>query len=105
MTLDEMKTLYIHTMGYLLEDGAAIAASTAVFTLRVWDGMDGVWCDVVANVDLGFALREWCKHTKDGTEHTKFDDIDYYKIFPADTKLMYSGGYMMFRGDEESDDE
>jgi len=99
MTLDEMKTLYMSTMGFLIED----VSSTAVFTLRVWDGMDGCWCDVVANVDLAFALRAWCERTADGTKATSYSDIDYYKIFPADTKMLWADGFTM-RGEENGDE-
>jgi len=92
MTLDEMKLLYTKTMGAV----ARMDLTTSkTFTLRVWDGMDGVWCDVVANVELGFALREWCKQTEDGTKRTCYDDIDYYKIFPADRHMLFSDGFTM----------
>lgn len=93
MNLVEMRDLYIRTMGYLVED------AVTAFTLRLWDGMDGCWCDVVADVDLAFALREWCKRTDDGTRATSFSDIDYYRIFPADTRMLWSGDFTM-RGDE-----
>jgi hypothetical protein len=94
MTLDEMRTLYLNVMGFLLED-----AATTTFTVRVWDGMDGCWCDVVANVELAFALRRWCKETADGTKSTKYADIDYYRIFTSDTQMLWDGrdGGEMFR--------
>ena len=84
-----MKTLYLSVMG-----GGEVV-STGPFTVRVWDGMDGCWCDVVADVDLGFALRTWCERTENGTKSTKFADIDYYRIFPADTKMLWSGDFTM----------
>jgi hypothetical protein len=90
MTLDEMKTLYKSKMGFSHELDAA-----ALFTVRVWDGMDGCWCDVVANVDLAFALRAWCERTAAGTRATSYSDIDYYRIFPADTKMLWSGDFTM----------
>lgn len=100
MTLDEMKLLYTKAMG---EAARMDLTTSKSFTLRVWDGMDGVWCDVVSNVDLGFALREWCKQTADGTKATCYDDIDYYKIFPSDKHLLYSGGFTMFRDNDDED--
>ena len=93
MNLDEMKATYTRVMGFLPD------SSTTTFTVRLWDGMDGVWCDVVANVDLAFALRTWCERTKDGTEKVSFGEIDYFKIFPADTHMLYSDGFTM-RGDD-----
>jgi len=90
MNLDEMKTLYTRVMGPSHELDAATS-----FTVRVYDGMDGCWCDVVAGVDLAFALRAWCERTADGTKQTCYADIDYYRIFPADTKMLYSGAVTM----------
>lgn len=101
MTLDEMKLLYTKAMG---RDARMDLTTSKSFTLRVWDGMDGVWCDVVANVDLGFALRQWCERTENGTKATSFNDIDYYKIFPAELRMRYSGSNTMFRDDESDDD-
>lgn len=95
MTLDEMKVLYRSKMGFSHELDAATS-----FTLRVFDGMDGCWCDVVANVDLAFALRAWCERTENGTKATSYSDIDYYKIFAADTHMLYNGDFTM-RGDDE----
>jgi hypothetical protein len=95
MTLSDMMQLYMRVMGinsWSTDDR---------FTVRVWDGMDGCWCDVIAGVDLGFALRAWCEKTENGTVKTSFRDIDYYRIFPADAKLLYSGGHTMFRDEDE----
>jgi len=97
MTIDEMKTLYASKMDVAARLDLTTSKS---FTLRVWDGMDGCWCDVVANVDLAFALRSWCERTENGTKATSYSDIDYYKIFPADTKMLWSSDFTM-RGDDE----
>lgn len=94
MTLGEMLQLYMRVMG------VNAWSTDDKFTLRVFDGMDGCWCDVVANVDLAFALRAWCERTADGTKATSYGDIDYYKIFLADTKMLYSGDFTM-RGDDQ----
>jgi hypothetical protein len=84
MTLDEMKTLYVKTMG----PSSFEIEGDGPFTVRVYDGMDHCWCDVLVGVDLAFALQRWCKETKNGTEKTCFDDIDYYRIFPANTRML-----------------
>jgi hypothetical protein len=91
--LGRMQQLYMRVMG------VNSWSADDKFTVRVWDGMDGCWCDVVTNVDLGFALRTWCERTKDGIKNTKYADIDYYAIFPADTKMLWDGrdGGEMFR--------
>lgn len=95
-----MKTLYADKMGAAARLDLTTSKS---FTLRVCDGMDGCWCDVVTSVDLAFALRAWCERTANGTKATCYDHIDYYKIFPADTKMLWSGDFTM-RGEEENDD-
>lgn len=61
------------------------------FIVRLFDGMDGEWMDISLAVSKEEADKVWNESTKDGTEHTKFDDIDYYKIFPADTRMIYDG--------------
>jgi hypothetical protein len=70
------------------------------FTVRVFDGMDGCWCDVVANVDLETALRRWCTETANGTTKIRFAEIDYYCIFPANVQMLWSGDFTM-RGEED----
>jgi len=66
------------------------------FTVRVWDGIDGCWCDVITNVDRETALRTWAEETRQGTYKTSFHDLDYYRIFPADTHMLYDGENPMF---------
>lgn len=69
------------------------------FTVRLWNGSDGVWCDVVTNVDRATALATWCERTHNGTKHTSFADFDYYDIFPATTRMTFSGAHTM-RGED-----
>lgn len=94
MTVEEMLTLYYTKMG------PGEVSSPGPFTVRVWDGMDGCWCDVVANVDRETALRTWCKETSNGTHAASYNDIDYYRIFLATTQMLWSGNHTM-RGDDE----
>ena len=64
----------------------------AMFMLRVWDGMDGCWCDCFsAAVTAGEALKKWDRSTLSGTKNVSFHEIDYYRIFPADTQMMWDG--------------
>ncbi len=71
------------------------------FTVRLWDGMDGCWCDLdeATNVDGKTALRVWLSRTHNGTKKISFDEIDYYRIFSADTRMKWDGteGREMFR--------
>lgn len=59
------------------------------FVVRVYDGMDRVWCDVTGTVSKEEADRVWNERTSNGTRNTSYGDIDYYKIFPADTRMLY----------------
>lgn len=67
-----------------------------MLTLRLWDGMDGCWCDCVSGT-AEVVLREWYKNTDGGSRKTSFSDIDYYRIFPADTKMVYGPDNELFR--------
>ena len=49
------------------------------FIVRLYDGFDNEWIDVSSP-----------NKTKNGAEKTKFNDIDYYDIFPADTIMYFS---------------
>jgi hypothetical protein len=59
------------------------------YIVRVYDGMDGCWCDCTKAVTLEEATKYWNSRTNNGTIKTKYSDIDYYKIFPANTKMLY----------------
>jgi len=65
--------------------------------VRLWDGMDGAWIDVTEPIPEEEANRIWNEKTKNGTEYAEYDDIDYYKVFPADTVMHWSGDREMFR--------
>jgi hypothetical protein len=78
----------------------------ARFTVRAWDGMDGCWSDCLdaTNVSADVALSKWAERTDSGTKRVAFDEIDYYRIFPADTCMAWDGaeGREMFRGGEDA---
>ena len=59
------------------------------FIVRLYDGFDNEWIDVSEPVNRKEAERIWNERTKDGTQNTSFEDIDYYEIFPADTKMLF----------------
>jgi hypothetical protein len=54
------------------------------------DGFDNEWIDVCEPTTEEKAKEIWNKETNNGTKNTNFSDIDYYKIFPADTVMMFS---------------
>lgn len=59
-----------------------------LYVVRLWDGMDGMWMDVSKPMTADEAKKVWNEKTKNGTEKTCFGDIDYYAIYPADTKML-----------------
>jgi NDP-sugar pyrophosphorylase family protein len=60
------------------------------YIVRHYDGFDRYWIDVSEPVSKEEAQRIWNKETKNGTENTCYEDIDYYRIFPADTRMLYN---------------
>jgi hypothetical protein len=85
--------------------GDRIDFKVGTFTVRVWDGMDGCWsdCHEATGVSGPEALLAWMERTESGTKRVSFNEIDYYKIFPSDTRMHWNGaeGREMFRGGEE----
>ena len=61
-----------------------------LYVVRLYDGFDNLWMDVSKPLPKDEAHKILMEKTKDGTKNTKFDDIDYYAIFPADTTMMFS---------------
>lgn len=61
-----------------------------LYVVRLYDGFDNMWLDVSGPLPYDKAKEIWLEKTNNGTKFTKFNDIDYYKIFPADTRMMYS---------------
>lgn len=61
-----------------------------LYTVRHYDGFDNNWIDIKADVPYEVARQVWDDHTKGGTENTRFEDIDYFDIFEADTKMIFS---------------
>jgi hypothetical protein len=94
-TLKELSDLYCKVMGDPTD------FSTGKFIVRQFDGMDGCWCDLpeATNVTGEVALRAWSAKTERGTKRVRFDEIDYYRIFPSDTRMKWDGseGREMFR--------
>ena len=77
----------------------------ALFTVRLWDGMDGCWCDLyeAKGVSAEAALDVWFARTEDGTKKISYAEIDYFRIFPTETSMAWDGGSgrEMFRDDDE----
>jgi hypothetical protein len=85
--------------------GANLDFKQGKFTVRHWDGMDGCWSDLeeATNVDAEKALAVWFMKTDGAKRAIRFSEIDYFRIFPGGTKMVWDGseGREMFRDGDE----
>lgn len=58
--------------------------------VRLYDGGEGTWLDVFGPASHEECMTYWKQKTANGTRNTKYQDFDYWAIFPADTKMVYS---------------
>lgn len=63
------------------------------FIVRLWDMFDG-WMDLTGPLSREEAYERWNRETKDGTQKTKYADGDYYKVFPADTRMVVTPEFL-----------
>lgn len=61
-----------------------------LYVVRLYDGFDNIWMDVSKPTSREEAEKIWNEKTENGKKNTKFDDIDYYAIYPADTEMLFS---------------
>lgn len=61
-----------------------------LFIVRLYDGFDNEWMDVSSPLTKEEADKVWADKTCNGTKNTRYEHIDYYRVFPADTKMLYS---------------
>lgn len=64
-----------------------------LFIVRFYDGFDNQWMDIAGPMSKKAADKILAEKTANGTKNTSYADIDYYAIFPADTRMLYSGGF------------
>lgn len=64
-----------------------------LFVVRLYDGFDNQWIDISRPVSKEEADKILAEKTHNGTTQTKYSDIDYYAIFPANTQMIYSNGF------------
>ena len=63
-----------------------------LYVVRLYDGFDHDWMDVSDPMSYEEALKIWNTKTENGTKKTEFDDIDYYDIYPASVRMIFSDG-------------
>lgn len=75
-----------------------------LYIVRLYDGFDGEWMDVSGPLPKEEALElagdknEKRMGSAAGKREGSYDDIDYYRAFPADTTMRFSGGNSLTRG-------
>jgi len=72
------------------KNGSKDEDDTQMYVVRLWDGMDGIWMDVSKPASRKEAEKIYNEKTANGTKNTRYEDIDYYGVFPADTTMRYS---------------
>jgi hypothetical protein len=87
MSVDQLLGLYCRVM----DEVELVFVKYGSYVLRSWDGMDGCWTDVTGDVDREKALRCWAECTDGGTRRVSYDEIDYYRIFPGGTRMIWDG--------------
>ena len=64
-----------------------------LFVVRLWDMFDG-WMDISEPLSKEDADKLWNEKTDNGTKNTKYEDGDYYRVFPSDTKMLCTPEYL-----------
>jgi hypothetical protein len=83
----DLLAIYCRVMG----DIEATFVKYESFIVRVWDGSDGCWTDCTGEVGRIEALRYWAEKTDGGTHHVSYAEMDYYRIFPGGTRMLWDG--------------
>lgn len=60
------------------------------YVVRHYDGFDNEWIDVSGRVSKEEAQKIYDEKTNNGKSHTSYGDIDYYRIFEANTVMHFS---------------
>lgn len=84
---EPLLALYCRVMGEVAE----VFVKHASYVVRLWDGMDGCWIDCTVEVNRQEALRVWADRTEGGTCLVAYAEIDYYRIFPGGTRMLWDG--------------
>jgi len=70
--------------------GRGINKIQELYVVRLYDGFDGLWMGISEPVSKDEAEKLLAEKTDNGKKNTSYDDIDYYCIFPSDTKMLHS---------------
>jgi len=92
LTDEQRSILSLHVIPRINKDIVRmkeIDEKSRLFIVRLYDGFDHEWIDISSAVSKEEADEIWNKETNNGTRNAVLGDIDYYKIFPADTKMVF----------------
>ena len=84
---DDLLALYCCVM----RETGQVFIKYETYVVRHWDGMDGCWTDCTGDVGQEEALRYWADRTAGGTRQVDYAEIDYYRIFPGGTHMLWDG--------------
>lgn len=87
MSADQVLAIYCRVM----REVADVFVKYETYVVRHWDGMDGCWTDCTGEVNRDEALRYWAEKTDGGTRRVSYNEIDYYRIFPGGTSMLWDG--------------
>lgn len=63
------------------------------YVVRLWDMHDG-WIDISGPLSKEEADKRWNAETKNGTRNTCYEHGDYYKVFPANTQMLFTPEFL-----------
>ena len=66
---------------------------TQKYILRLYDMFDG-WIDISGPLTREEADKTWREKTAGGTRNTKYADGDYYRVFPANTRMIVTPEFL-----------
>ena len=78
------------------KEGSRQHSPSGRYIVRLYDMFDGwlsAWPDN-NGVTWGEAVAYWAKHTNNGTRNTRYDDGDYWDIFPAGTRMLVTPEFL-----------
>lgn len=61
-----------------------------LWQVRRYDRLCGYWVNITDAVSHKAALEVFNFQTDNGTKNAKYEDGQYYVVFPADTKMLHS---------------
>lgn len=73
-----------------MKEPRKIPSDTGLYIVRLYDGFDYCWMDVSKAVPWEEAVALWNEKTEGGMKNTRYGDIDYYAIYPSDTRMVHN---------------